>query len=122
MIQQATNLPNLIGDNGDESIANVFCFGAFADKNGEIVYHNLTRNFLFMSYDGNVCFFILYHYESNAILGTPIAGLNDVSIFNAYKKQFGDLAAKGFKPKLNVMDNQATKKKSHQKRVQGATH
>jgi hypothetical protein len=32
-----------------------------------------------------------------------------MSIFEAYKKQFENLAAKGFKPKLNVMDNQAMK-------------
>jgi hypothetical protein len=81
-IQQAMNLLNLIGDDGDESIANMFCFGAFADKNSGIVYHDLTGNFPFMSSNGSVCFFILYHYESNTILGTPIAGLDDVSIFN----------------------------------------
>jgi hypothetical protein len=61
-----------------------------------------------MSFDGSICFFVLYHYESNAILATPIAGLDDVSIFNAYKKYFKDLTAKGFKPKSNIMDNQAT--------------
>jgi hypothetical protein len=60
-----------------------------------------------MSFNGSICFFALYHYESNAILATPIAGLDDVSIFNAYNKYFKDLTAKGFKPKLNVMDNQA---------------
>jgi hypothetical protein len=52
-IHQATNLPNLIGDNGDEAIANVFCIGAFADKNSGIVYHDLRGNFLFMSYGGS---------------------------------------------------------------------
>jgi len=57
----------------------------------------------------DVCFFILFHYESNSILATPIAGLDDNSIFVAYKKRFRELEAKGFKPKLNVMDNQATK-------------
>ncbi len=36
-------------------------------------------------------------------------GLDDVSIFNAYKITFGSLTAKGFKPKLNIMDNQAKK-------------
>jgi hypothetical protein len=60
-----------------------------------------------MLIDGSVFFFVLYHYESNAILATPIAGLDDVSIFNAYKKYFEDLTGKGFKPKLNIMDNQA---------------
>jgi hypothetical protein len=40
---------------------------------------------------------------------TPIAGLNDISIFNVYKKEFEMPMLKGFKPKLNIMDNQATK-------------
>jgi hypothetical protein len=72
--------PNVIADDGNESILNISCFGAFADKNSSIVYHNLTGSFPFMSFDGSICFFVLYHYESNAILATPIAGLDDVSI------------------------------------------
>jgi hypothetical protein len=74
--------PNVIADDGNESIANIFCFGAFAYKNSGIVYHDLTGLFPFMSFNGRVCFFVLYHYESNAILATPIAGLDDVSIYN----------------------------------------
>ncbi len=62
-----------------------------------------------MSLDGSVCFFIFYHYESNSILATPIVGLDNKSIFKAYKTRFRELEAKGFKPKLNIMDNQATK-------------
>jgi hypothetical protein len=62
-----------------------------------------------MSLDGSVCFFVLYHYKLNCILLAPILGLDDVSIFNAYKMQFEELAAKGFTPKLNMMNNQATK-------------
>jgi hypothetical protein len=100
--------PILLVDNSCETIANVFVFGAFADKNNGIVYHDLTGAFPFMSLDGSVCFFILYHYESNSILATPIAGLDDKNIFEAYKTRFRELEAKGFKPKLNVMDNQAT--------------
>jgi hypothetical protein len=75
--------PTLIMDDSEGSIANVFGFGAFADKNNGIVYHDLTGSFPFMSLDGSVCFFILYHYESNSILATPIAGLDDKSIFEA---------------------------------------
>jgi hypothetical protein len=40
---------------------------------------------------------------------TPIAGLDDVSIFNSYKLNFDELKCKGYKSRLNVMDNQATK-------------
>jgi hypothetical protein len=45
----------------------------------------------------------------NAILVTQISGMDNVSIFNAYKKQFDVLTANGLKLKINIMDNQATK-------------
>jgi hypothetical protein len=82
----ATNGPNVIVD--DKSIGNVFCFGAFADKVTGVVYNNLTGNFPFMLLDGSVCFFVMYHYETNAILATPIANLDDKSIFETYKTHF----------------------------------
>jgi hypothetical protein len=80
--------PNIIVEDDDDSTANIFCFGAFAHKNSGIVYHDLTGSFPFMSFDGSVCFVVLYHYESNAILATPIAGLDNISIFHTYKKYF----------------------------------
>ena len=43
------------------------------------------------------------------ILATPVAGLDNKSIFNAYKMQFDNLTSKGYKLKINIMDNQATK-------------
>jgi hypothetical protein len=101
--------PNLIREDGDKSIANVFVFGAFADKNSGIIYHDLTGSFPFMLLGGSICFFVLYHYKLNCILASPIAGLDDKSIFAAYEKRFKELESKGFKPKLNIMDNQATK-------------
>jgi hypothetical protein len=42
-------------------------------------------------------------------MATPITGLDDVGIFNAYKLNFGQLKSKGNQPILNVIDNQATK-------------
>jgi hypothetical protein len=51
----------------------------------------------------------MYHYEANAIFAKPISALDNKRIFNAYKMQFDDLTSKGFKPKINIMDNQATK-------------
>ncbi len=62
-----------------------------------------------MSLEGNVCFLIVYHYESNAILALLISGLDDNTIFAAYKTQFEFLESKGHKIRLNVMDNQCTK-------------
>ena len=68
-----------------EDEANIFCFGVFADKNTGVVYNDLTGKFPFMSLDGNVCFFVMYHYKSNAILVKPVSNLDDESIFEAYK-------------------------------------
>ncbi len=101
--------PNLIRDNGDESIAIFFVFEVFVDKNSGIVYHDLTGSFPFMSLDGSLCFFVLYHYKLNCILASPIVGLEDKSIFAAYEMRFKELESKGFKPRLNIMDNQGMK-------------
>jgi hypothetical protein len=112
---------NYIPDN--ESIVNVFCFGAFADKVSGVMYNDLTGNFPFMSIDGSVCFFVLYHYETNTILVKPIANVDNRSIFAAYKEIFETLEEKGYKPKMNMMDNQVTKYQeiSNQKRMQSTT-
>ncbi len=80
--------PAFIDDIDDKSIANVFCFGDFADKNTGVVYNDCTGNFPFMLLDGNVCFFVMYHYETNAIVARPIPGLNSDSILAAYRKNF----------------------------------
>ena len=100
---------NLINDVDNHFIANVFCFGAFADKVTGVVYNDCTGKLPYTSLDGNVSFFVMYHYETNAILATPIPGLTSDHILTAYKKNFEYLVLKGFTPKLNVMENQATK-------------
>ncbi len=62
-----------------------------------------------MSLDGNVCFFIMYHYETNAIFPTPIPGLDSKNILDAYTKNFEYLMGEGYTPRINIMDNQAMK-------------
>jgi hypothetical protein len=81
--------PSIIGNNCDESVANVFCFGVFADG---VVYNDLTGNFPFVSLDGSICFLVLYHYEANTILAMHITSLDNLSIFHAYKENFEQLA------------------------------
>jgi hypothetical protein len=92
------------------SDANIFClFAAFADKRTRILYNDLTGTFPFISLEGNVCFLIVYHYKTNAILALPIAGFSDDIMFAAYQQQYNLLKLKGYKIRLNIMDNQATK-------------
>jgi hypothetical protein len=89
--------------------ANVYCFAAFADKHTGTIYNDLTGTFPFMSLDGNVCFLVVYHYGSNAILALPISGFGDDVIFRAYKEIYEMIESKGFVIRFNVMDNQASK-------------
>jgi hypothetical protein len=102
-------IPAIIADNCNKMIANIFCFGTFANKHSWVLYNNLTGNFSFMLYDGSICFLVLFYYKTNTIMAMPIAGLDNLSIFNACKLYFDDLKRKGYKPILNVMDNQGTK-------------
>jgi hypothetical protein len=59
-----------------DSKINIFCFATFADKHMGILYNDLTGTFPFMSLKRNNCFFIVYHYESNAILVLPITNFS----------------------------------------------
>jgi hypothetical protein len=54
-------------------------------------------------------FFVVYHYKTNTILITPMADLDSKCILEAYKLNFEYLVSKGFKPKVNMIDNQAIK-------------
>jgi hypothetical protein len=101
--------PLVIVEDDGSSIGNIFCFAAFADKRTGVLYNDLTGSFPYMSLEGNVCYLIAYHYESNAILGLPISGFNDNTVFAAYKTQFEFLESKGYMIKINVMDNQCRK-------------
>jgi hypothetical protein len=93
------NEPHLIiSEDEEESIANIFAFGAFADKNNGIVYHNLMGSFPFMSLEGSVYFFVLYNYKSNCILPASITGLDTISIFNAHKHNLRSWRQKDLNP------------------------
>jgi hypothetical protein len=112
-MSHASNQSNLQPTNviepNKETVANVFCFVAFADKHTGVLYSDLTGTFPFMSLEGNVCFLVVYHYKTNAILALPIKNFTDECILAPYKQQFKLLQSKGHKIKLNVMDNQASR-------------
>jgi hypothetical protein len=81
----------------DDSEANIFIFPAFADKRTGMLYSDLTGAFPFMSPTGNICFLVVYHYTSNAILALPIATFANKTILTAYQTQFKRCKSKGHK-------------------------
>ncbi len=107
IVEELTWHVNVITNNNSLTYRNISCFGAFTDTHTGTVYNVLTGVFPFMSLEGNMRFLVVYHYKSNAILGLPIANMEDDTVFAALKKQFEFLESNGHKIKLNVMDNQA---------------
>jgi len=77
--------PSIIVEDDDSPVGNIFCFAAFADKHTGVLYNDLTGLFPYMSLEGNVCYLIVYHYESNAILGLPISGFDDNTVLQRTK-------------------------------------
>jgi hypothetical protein len=90
---------NLIEINDDGSEANIFVFATYADKRTVVLYSNLTGSFPFMYIEGNICFLIIYHYETNAPMALPFANFTDNSILVSYKQKYGLLESKGYKIK-----------------------
>jgi hypothetical protein len=65
--------------------------------------------FPFMSLEGNVCFLVVYHYESNTILAVMIANFADNTTLATYQQQLKLLKSKAHEIKVNVIDNQASR-------------
>jgi hypothetical protein len=85
----------------------VFCFAAVADKTQRTIYHDLTGRLPVMSLEGNQYFLVAYDYTINAILVRPVKDLESATIVTAFDSIFQELKTKGFKPQLNITDNQA---------------
>ena len=73
------------------------CLPLFANKRTGTLYSDLTGAFPFMSLERNVCFLVVYLYETNVIMAMPIANFTDVAILVAYHQQFEFLESKGHK-------------------------
>jgi hypothetical protein len=101
--------PNVIDNDETESIANVFCFGAFADKRDGVVYNDLTGSFPFMLLDGSVCFLSCIITKQTQYW-RPLLRAWMIQEFSRHTKCNSITSPqRGNKPKINIMDNQATK-------------
>lgn len=78
------------------------------EKDGRI-YIDMTGNFPVQSYSGMTHMFVLYDYTTNAIIVRPLKNDKSESIIDAFKSALQYLTNKGFRPKLNIMDNVASK-------------
>jgi hypothetical protein len=73
------------------------------------IYTDQTGRFPVVSSKGNKYIIILYDYDSNAILAQPIKDRTAPALLRAFQVMEQELVARGLKPKLMKLDNEASK-------------
>jgi hypothetical protein len=73
------------------------------------IYTDQTGRFPVVSSRGNKYIMILYDYDSNAILAQPIKDRTAPELLKAFQVMEQELVARGLKPKLMKLDNEASK-------------
>jgi hypothetical protein len=87
----------------------LFIGATIADQNDGTIYTDNTGRFPVQSFHGKQIQFVAYEYRSNAIIVKTLRDQTDKSMVEAFQEVYEYLTTKGFKPKLNVMDNQCSK-------------
>ena len=72
------------------------------------IYSDQTGKFTFTSSQGNKYVFIMYIYDANAIIATPIKSREKVDILEAHKNMVMLLNQRGLQPKVHWLDNEAS--------------
>jgi hypothetical protein len=80
-----------------------------ATINAGQIYTDQTGRFPVVSSKGNKYIIILYDYDSNAILAQPIKDRTAPELLRAFQVMEQELVARGLKPKLMKLDNEASK-------------
>jgi hypothetical protein len=91
----------------DHGIKTQFVYAATIDA-GQI-YTDQTGRFPVVSSKGNKYIMILYDYDSNAVLAQPIKDRTAPELLKAFQVIEQELVARGLKPKLMKLDNEASK-------------
>jgi len=78
------------------------------DPTGNI-YTDLCGRFPILSSQGNKYIFVLYDYDSNAILARAMKNRSDSEMVKVFTELADYLTTRGFKPQYQVLDNEASK-------------
>jgi hypothetical protein len=91
----------------DHGIKTQFVYAATIDAGH--IYTDQTGRFPVVSSKGNKYIMMLYDYDSNAILAQPIKDRTAPELLKAFQVMEQELVARGLKPKLMKLDNEASK-------------
>jgi hypothetical protein len=91
----------------DQGVKTQYAYAATIDA-GQI-YTDQTGIFPVVSRKGNKYIMILYDYDRNAILAQPIKDRTAPELLRAFQVMEQELVARGLKPKLMKLENEASK-------------
>jgi hypothetical protein len=89
----------------EDAEVELFVNATIGNQNERTVYTDQTGSMPVPSFHGKRYHFVAYEYQSNAIIVRALKDLSDNSMVEVFKDVYDYLTSKGFKPKLNVMDN-----------------
>ena len=72
------------------------------------LYTDQTGRFPNRSSNGNLYVMVIYVYEANGILAAPLKNRTGAHLLETYQNLFQELELVGFKPKLHILDNEAS--------------
>jgi hypothetical protein len=72
------------------------------------IYSDLTCRFATTSLSGNTYILIMYDYDSNSVLSTPMKNRSDKEMVRAFDFLIQSLILRGLKPRLQRLDNEAS--------------
>jgi hypothetical protein len=90
----------------DQGIKTQYVYATTIDA-GQI-YTAQTGRFSVVSSKGNKYIMILYYYDSNAIMAQPIKDRTALELLRAFQVMEQESVARGLKPKLMKLDNEAS--------------
>ena len=97
----------------DGTIRTNHVYAACHKTTGQI-YSNQIGQFTILSSSGNKYVFLLYNHDSGYIDARTMATKTKEQIIKAYKESIAMLKTRGFKPKLQCLDNKAYKALIHE--------
>jgi hypothetical protein len=100
----------------------VFTAYHVVDAQNGVIYTDPTRALPVTSRAGNKYLLILYDFDSNAILAEPMKARSDDEALRAYAAIYKTLTYKGCKPRLNILDNEASRAIKHAITTSGTTY
>ncbi len=107
IVQARRNVDSLQPDEEICAAHDMFCFAALAKLITATMYTNLPCALPVRSFKSMQYIFVAYIYDFNATLVHAMPSKNNAAMITTFTKILATLAAHGYKPTLNVTDNES---------------